>query len=183
MRNTATGFGWLTIAWHWLDALAIIGLFAIGFYMVDLTYYDALYKPLPIIHKSIGVLMMFWFPLRLLWRLANPKPGPVEGVTPTEDLMAGLAHRFMYALIAVILLSGYLIPTAAGAGISVFDWFTVPAFVTGITNQEDYAGAVHRYAAYALIGLVVLHASAALKHHFINHDNTLRRMLGLSDQS
>lgn len=183
MRNTSTRFGWVTIAWHWLDAVAIVALFAIGFYMVELTYYDALYKPLPMIHKSIGVLMMLWFPLRFVWRLTNPRPAPVDGITPAEHLLAKIAHRSLYLLIAVVLVSGYLIPTAAGAGISVFDLFTLPAVVSGFANQEDVAGAVHRYAAYALIALAVLHASAALKHHFINHDNTLRRMLGLSDQS
>ena len=59
----------------------------------------------------------------------------------------------------------------------------VPATITGIPDQEDIAGLVHRYLAYALIALVVLHAVAALKHHFINHDNTLRRMLGMSDKA
>ena len=182
MRNTPTRFGWLAIAMHWIDAIVIVALFSIGFYMVDLTYYDALYKPLPEIHKSLGMLMLFWFPLRFLWRLSNPKPAPVEGISPAEQNMARLAHLAMYLLIAVVLISGYLIPMAAGAGISVFDLFTVPATISGIANQEDVAGVIHRYVAYALIGLVVLHASAALKHHFINHDNTLRRMLGMSDK-
>ena len=183
MRNTSTRFGFLTIFLHWLDALVIVALFATGFYMVELTYYDSLYKPLPFIHKSIGVLMMFWFPLRLVWRLANPVPDPVQGLTPAEHQLARTAHRALYLLIAVVLISGYLIPTASGAPVSVFDLFSIPATISGIANQEDTAGAVHRYAAYALIGLVVLHASAALKHHFINHDNTLRRMLGMSDKS
>ena len=121
MRNTSTRFGWVTIAWHWLDAIAIAALFAIGFYMVELTYYDSLYKPLPIIHKSIGVLMMLWFPFRFVWRLINPSPDPEPGMTPTEHLLAKLAHRTLYLLIAIVLISGYLIPTAAGAGISVFE--------------------------------------------------------------
>lgn len=183
MRNTATRFGLAAIVWHWLDAIVIVSLFGIGFYMVELTYYDSLYQPLPIIHKSIGVLIMLWFPLRFLWRLANPSPSPADGITPAEHLLAKLAHRMMYLLIAVVLISGYLIPTAAGAGISVFDLFTVPAVVTGIANQEDVAGTVHRYGSYALVGLASLHAAAAFKHHFINRDNTLRRMLGLSDKS
>ena len=92
-----------------------------------------------------------------------------------------MAHVAIYLAISVVLISGYLIPTAAGAPISVFDLFSVPALVTDVTNLEDTAGLVHRYAAYALIGLVSLHAAAALKHHFINRDNTLRRILGMSD--
>ena len=182
MRNTSTTYGWVAIFLHWLDALIIILLFAIGFYMVDLTYYDSLYKPLPFIHKSVGMLMLFWFVFRVFWRLTNTSPAPVEGLTKKEHLMAKLAHRGLYWLIGIVLISGYLIPTAAGAGVSIFDLFSIPALVSGIPNQEDLAGVVHRYVAYALIALMILHAAAALKHHFINHDNTLRRMLGMSDR-
>ena len=182
MRNTSKAYGLVAIFLHWLDALIIILLFAIGFYMVDLTYYDSLYKPLPFIHKSVGMLMVFWFLFRIFWRVTNVSPDPLDGTTPSERTLAKLAHRGLYLLITIVLVSGYLIPTAAGAGISVFDLFSIPATITGIPNQEDLAGAVHRYVAYALIALVALHAAAALKHHFINHDNTLRRMLGMSDK-
>ena len=180
LRNTQSRYGLVAIVFHWLDVLAIVSLFAIGFYMVDLTYYDALYKPLPFIHKSVGILMFFWFVGRVVWRLANPRPDAVEGVKPVEHQLATMAHVAIYLAISVVLISGYLIPTAAGAPISVFDLFSVPALVTDVTNLEDTAGLVHRYAAYALIGLVSLHAAAALKHHFINRDNTLRRILGMS---
>ena len=183
LRNTAAAYGLVAIVFHWLDVIAIVGLFAIGFYMVDLTYYDSLYKPLPFIHKSVGMLMLFWFILRVIWRLANPKPIAAEGVKPVEHLLAGFAHLAIYLLIAVVLISGYLIPTAAGAPVSIFDLFSIPATVTSIPGQEDIAGATHRYAAYLLVGLAVVHAAAALKHHFINRDNTLRRMLGMSDQT
>ena len=74
-------------------------------------------------------------------------------------------------------LSGYLISTADGRGIEVFNWFEVPGLGSFIENQEDLAGQVHEYAAYILIGLSSLHALAALKHHFMNKDNTLKKML------
>ena len=57
IRNTRQNYGWLAIALHWLMALVIVGLFGLGFYMVELTYYDPLYKRLPDIHKSIGILL------------------------------------------------------------------------------------------------------------------------------
>ena len=182
MRNTPARYGLIAVFLHWLDALVIILLFGIGLYMVELTYYDSLYKPLPFFHKSLGMLLMFWFAFRVFWRLTNPSPAPVPGTRPIENRLAKLAHWAMYLLIAIVLISGYLIPTAEGAPISVFDLFSVPAAISGIPGQEDTAGWVHRYLAYALISLVVLHASAALKHHFINRDATLRRMLGMSDK-
>jgi cytochrome b561 len=75
------------------------------------------------------------------------------------------------------MLSGYLISTADGRAIDVFNLFSVPALVSGFDNQEDIAGLVHQIIAYSLIALVVLHALAALKHHFIDRDRTLKRML------
>ena len=76
------------------------------------------------------------------------------------------------------MMSGYLISTADERGISVFGLFEVPGFGSLIDNQEDLAGVVHKYAAYLVIGLTLLHAAAALKHHFIDKDETLTRMLG-----
>ena len=76
------------------------------------------------------------------------------------------------------MLAGYLISTADGRGISVFGWFDVPASITSIPEQEDVAGAVHFYLAWGLVILAGLHGLAALKHHFIDRDTTLLRMLG-----
>jgi cytochrome b561 len=69
--------------------------------------------------------------------------------------------------------------TAKGAPVAVFDLFSIPATIHGLPRQEDIAGALHTLIAYALIGLAGLHAAAALKHHLIDRDATLLRMLGL----
>ncbi len=182
-RNTERSYGWVAILLHWLDVLVIFSLFAVGWYMVELTYYDALYKPLPFIHQSVGILLAGWFVFRVAWRLANPSPEPEPGISAVQNLAAKVAHIGLYLMIAIVLLSGYLIPTAEGVAVSVFDIFSVPATITSLPTQADNAGWVHRYVAYALVGLASLHAAAALKHHFINRDNTLRRMLGRSDTS
>jgi cytochrome b561 len=79
----------------------------------------------------------------------------------------------------LIVISGYLISTADNSSISVFDIFQVPATITSIPEQEDIAGLVHEYLAYGIMGLTLLHVAAALKHHFIKRDNTLRKMLGI----
>jgi cytochrome b561 len=76
------------------------------------------------------------------------------------------------------MLSGYLISTADNRPIEVFGWFSVPATITSIPEQEDVAGLVHLVVASTLIGLVMLHAAAALKHHFIDRDRSLVRILG-----
>jgi cytochrome b561 len=77
------------------------------------------------------------------------------------------------------MVSGYLISTADGRGVSVFGWFTVPATLHGIDGQEDVAGVVHLTLASTLVAVALLHAGAAFKHHFIDRDRTLKRMLGM----
>ena len=179
LRNNEDQYGWVTIVIHWLMAVVVLGMFAVGWYMVDLTYYDELYKTLPEIHKSIGILLVFVLLLRLVWRWSNPSPRPLSR-KPLEIAGARYAHLLMYFLLGFIFASGYLISTAEGAPIYVFDWFSVPATITSIPEQEDIAGVIHEYLAYVLMALVAVHALAALKHHFVNRDNTLRRMLGIS---
>jgi len=74
--------------------------------------------------------------------------------------------------------SGYLISTADGSSISVFDWFEVPSVTGQIKGMEDTAGTVHYWSTWAIVGLAAVHAAGALKHHLLDRDRTLRRMLG-----
>lgn len=76
-------------------------------------------------------------------------------------------------------ITGYLIVTAGGRGLDVFDWFVIPS-VLEQDGLEDIAGEVHEIIAFIIIGLAAFHALGALKHHFIDKDETLRRMLGKS---
>ena len=88
----------------------------------------------------------------------------------------------LYLILFAIIISGYLISTADGQPISVFDWFSVPAVSQGKGNKLDLAGDVHLYLAWAVVVLSLLHAAGALKHHFIDKDITLKRMLGIKTQ-
>ncbi len=180
LRNTSGSYGWIAIILHWLVAVAVIGLFALGLYMTGLSYYDPFYRQGPFIHKSIGILLFMLVAFRLVWRLINPRPAPVPTIKRWEHIGAELAHWGLYLLMFAVMVSGYLISTADGRAIDVFGWFSVPAWITGLPRQEDIAGAVHYWLAMVLIGLAVLHGLAALKHHFWDRDDTLRRMLRVS---
>lgn len=178
-RNKPDEYGWLAIALHWIAAIAIVGLFALGLWMTGLRYTDPWYNQAPDIHKSIGVLLIALIALRLLWRWTNPLPAFEPGMPDWERIAARGAHVLMYLLIVLVLASGYLIPTADGTWISVFGWFSTPPVVLGIERQEDLAGWVHYWSAWALIVLAAVHTLAALKHHFLDHDWTLKKMLGI----
>lgn len=159
---------------HWISAIVVIGMFAVGLWMVDLTYYSEWYQIAPHWHKSIGILLALLTLFRLLWKAMTKSPS-VEG-SKLEKVAAKSAHHLMYVLLFVLFISGYLISTEDGRPISVFGWFDVPGLGKFFENQADLAGQVHYYVAFVLIGLASVHALAALKHHFIDKDNTLRKM-------
>lgn len=177
LRNNDHSFGWVSITLHWLTALAVLGLFPLGLYMTTLTYYDPLYHQLPFIHRSVGVLLFIAIIARLAWRLGNPPPRPLPSHAAWERRLARVTHALMYALLIAVMVSGYLMSTADGHAVSVFGWFDVPATITSIPGQEDVAGDVHLLLAIALMVLVALHVAGALKHHFIDRDVTLWRIV------
>lgn len=146
--------------------------------MMGLDYYDELYNTLPAWHKAVGILFAGFMVLRFTWSLVNVKPDPLSGTGTLQKLLASAVHRLMLLLIAAIIVTGYLVPTANGEGIDVFGWFTIGALVQTHENQTDVAGKLHMYFAYALIALVAIHAFAALLHHFLYRDRTLKRMIG-----
>ena len=177
VKNTPQGYGLIAILLHWLMAAVIIGLFAVGLWMTDLNYYDPWYKTAPDWHKSVGVMLFGLWLVRLIWRTTNIKPRPLTSHKPWERTLAAVTHVVIYCLILLVVVSGYMISTADGRPLSVFGWFSIPAITTGIENQEDVAGEFHFYLACSLITLATLHAGAALKHHFLDKDSTLRRMI------
>jgi len=176
-RNTEETYGLIAVLLHWLVAAVVIGLFALGLWMVELTYYDTWYRRAPDLHKGVGVMLLLALLLRVGWRLINPMPRPEPG-PPLEQRIAVLMHALLYLLPFLVIASGYLISTADGRPLDVFGLFSIPATLTGLPSQADLAGDIHLVLAIALVSLAGVHALAALKHHFIDRDATLLRMLG-----
>jgi len=177
LRNSKQRFGWVSIVIHWLMALVIFGMFGLGVWMVDLNYYDDWYHRAPWVHQSIGILLLFLLVFRLGWRLTNPVP-EIMGAW-WERLIAIWVHRGHYVFMFAVIISGYLISTAYGRGVSVFDWFEFPALLAADKGRESTAGFIHMLLAWGFMGYIGMHAAAALKHHFIDKDSTLTRMLGI----
>jgi cytochrome b561 len=180
LRNTTQRFGIVSMVLHWSVAIVVYGMFALGLWMVTLSYYDGWYHQAPEIHKSIGILLMMGLVIRLIWRAVSPPPPPLKSYSRMTKIAAVVAHALLYLILFAILISGYLISTADGKPISVFGWFDVPATLSDAGVQADLAGQVHLWLAWSVVILSALHALAAIKHHFIDKDDTLRRMLGKS---
>lgn len=178
LRNSSSRYGWVSIFLHWGVALAVFGLFALGLWMVGLDYYSSWRKEAPDLHKSIGLTLLAIMLLRVLWRFISPPPPTLQSYSRMTRLGAKLGHSFLYLSLFAVMITGYLISTADGVGIPVFGLFEIPALISGLPDQADTAGAIHLYLAWALVIFSGLHALAALKHHFIDRDATLTRMLG-----
>ena len=181
LKNTALSYGLVAIFFHLFMALGVLSMFGLGLYMVELGYYDSWYKGSVALHKSIGICLLGVLILRLLWRIMNKKPlqpAAKTKIEQLEQLAAHWMHLALYFIMFLLMVSGYLISTADGRGILVFDLFEVSAISALIENQEDIAGEIHLILAWCLIVSVAVHTLAAIKHHVINKDDTLKKMLG-----
>lgn len=176
MKNSENGYGWPHIAIHWLVALTVLSLFIVGLWMVGLSYYSPWYHRAPMIHQSVGVILVAVTLFRLFWRRYAGTPVSLSNHKAWEKRIAKLTHGILYLLIISMVFSGYLIATAKGQPFSFFG-LPIPAVVTGIENLEHNAANFHEVIAFAIVIIAALHGLAAIKHHFIDKDITLKRML------
>jgi len=178
LKNSATGFGSVTIVLHWVMAVGIVGLFASGLWIERLDYYSELYQIVPHWHKSVGVVIVVLMLARLVWRVSHIYPAAIPTHKPYEKTLSKIIQWTFYAAVLSMFASGYFITTAKGQPLIIFGDVSIPALISSSANIEDIAGSMHKYSGFAIIGLAALHALAALKHHFIDKDTTLRRMFG-----
>lgn len=174
IKNSATHFGIVTIVFHWVIALLIIGLLALGLYMVNMSGWSAQKLKFYGWHKEYGLLVLFLAVLRIIWRLANDNP---ELALPwLEKIAARSMHWAFYIFMFAMPITGWLITSAAGLPASFFGLFTLPNLVAPDESNRILFEWIHQWLGYALIAAICLHVAAALKHHFINKDDILRRI-------
>ncbi|MGH8439091.1 MAG: cytochrome b [Pseudomonas sp.] len=178
LRNSSSRYGLVSIVMHWGVALAVFGLFGLGLWMMGLDYYSPWRKEAPDLHKSIGLVLLAVMLARVAWRFISPPPPALPNHGKLTRAASKAGHGLLYVGLFAVMIAGYLISTADGVGIPVFDLFEVPALVSNLPDQADVAGEIHFYLAWGLVIFAGLHGLAALKHHFIDRDATLTRMLG-----
>ncbi len=170
----------VAVALHWLIALSIIVMIPLGLFMGDLP--ADLKLDAYIFHKSLGILILALSLFRLVWRFLNPPPALPSHMKPFEKLGAKFSHWGFYFLIIAMPLTGWLMVSASKKYPTIFFWFSE---VPHLPMPEAYSGKeaaglfhdYHLYLAYGALVLLVLHVGAALKHHFVNRDTVLTRML------
>lgn len=174
LKNTNNRFGVIAILLHWVMALLLIGLLILGLYMVTVPISLEKLK-LYGWHKEYGLLALMLVIIRLSWRLANIMP--TLALPWWEKIAARTVHWAFYGFMFALPITGWLITSAAGLPASFFGLFVLPNLMSPDAHWMKIFQATHEWLGYGLLVTFVLHTSAALKHHFINKDNILRRML------
>jgi len=177
LKNTSNSYGRLTITLHWLMALMVIGMVTVGF-VVDGMSKGPNKDMILGLHISTGFIVLLLALFRWYWTISNATPKPLDGVTKAET---GMGHATKWLLMLAMIgmpLSGALMLMSFGKGINVYGLFEVPVLISENKDVGRLFGKLHGWGAYAISGVIVLHILGAIKHHFVNKDNTLNRMLG-----
>lgn len=164
------------IALHWLIALAIIGMVALGFYMTGLPLSPRKLQWYSW-HKWTGVCVLLLALFRLGWRISHRPPALPQHMNSLERLAAHAGHKMLYLLMFAIPLSGWLMSSAKGFQTVLFGVLPIPDLLERNPELGNLLAGVHGGLNVLLIAVVIGHAAAALKHHFIDKDDVLTRML------
>lgn len=179
LLNTESSWGWPAKLLHWAIALLVLGMLALGFFMVwavdDPLRAFRLYQ----IHKSFGVLVLALLLLRILWRLANHVPDLPASLRPWERATARATHLALYLCLLAMAATGWIMVSSSPLGIPtlVFGLFALPHPIPANAALSEAMETVHGLLAALLVVLVVLHVGGALRHHLVLKDDVLRRML------
>lgn len=184
LHNSERRFGTAAMTLHWLIAVCVIGLLAVGKIMtgesLDLATKFQLYQ----LHKSFGVLVFMLMVLRLCWRWTQTIPAYPATMQPWEKAGAHVSHWGFYLLLIVMPLTGWALVSAATFKVPTLLFGTIPLphlpFLENAADPkaaEDWTKWLHETLGWAIIALLLAHVGAALKHHFINRDDVLKRML------
>lgn len=175
IRNTTERWGHVSIGLHWVTAVLVLSLVAVGFLMQELPN-TPMKRDVYALHKSFGLTVLALTALRLGWRFVQPTPALPSALPPWQQWAARLGHFGLYVLLIAIPASGWAYNWASNFATPYFGWTLLDK--AGAVDRELKATAhlVHEWGVYALLALLVAHAGAAFWHHYQLKDRVLSRM-------
>ncbi len=176
LHFTARRYTAVAILLHWATVLLVLAVFVVGLGMVDLPETPERAARFDL-HRSLGMSVFLLVGARLAWRLFHSPPPPPASMPDWQQRAARVTHLMLYLLLVLIPVTGYLYSAARGAAIGFFGWVRMPSLLSASEPLAEALKTVHVTADYLLLALVALHSGAALKHHFLDRDDTLARML------
>lgn len=166
---------------HWLMAVLFFGLLGLGFYMQGLPFSPDKLKYYSW-HKWLGVIVFLLALIRLAWRVTHQPPALPSSMPRVMQIAAHAGHHMLYLLMFAIPLSGWLMSSAKGFQTVWFGVLPIPDLLEKDKLLGDLLQTVHVSLNYLFIAVLVGHIGAALKHHFIDKDDILTRMLPKSGE-
>lgn len=176
LRNTETHWGTVAITLHWLVVILIIGQLILAGVADDMPNSPAKFD-IFVWHKSLGLTVLLLVLARICWRLANPTPALPADTPPRERTLARLSHGLLYALLIAVPISGWIIADTSKIPFKLFFSIPTPDLVAANPGLHEAAEEAHEVLVTVLLVVAGIHLLAALRHHFIKHDDVLRRML------
>ena len=177
--NTARHYGAVAILLHWILAVLLCALVAMGLYMVSLpdAGFDRRKITLILYHKELGLAAFALAAIRVAWRVANVLPALVEQLPFWQKFAARFVHLGFYGLMLALPITGWVMSSAAAIPVSLFGLFNLPDLVAPSEPLFKLLVGAHQWLGYALLLCICVHAGAALWHHFVSRDDTLKKML------
>lgn len=175
LADTASGYGWISIALHWVTAIVVVTMLFIGSSIAGTE--PERRGEVVVLHTSIGIsayALLWW---RIVWRFRKGHPGPLPQQRRAFFLMGKYVHYAMLVAMACMLLSGPLMVWSQGDGIQVFGWFEIPTPVGPNHVARDFLHGVHVSAAGVIFVGLVLHLGGVYKHAAFDQDGTFMKML------
>jgi cytochrome b561 len=196
MIQTSTRYSKTAVVLHWLIAIFIVVMFAIGWFMADIpkegpkqSAYDLLDLGLYTwqlseevtartfyfnLHKSLGITIFALIAIRILWRITHKPPAFLTSYKAMERKVATGTHHLLYILMVAVPLSGLITGVTSKYGIK---WFGLD-LISGLANKpiHEAFAVVHEICTFIFLALIVLHVAGALKHKFVDKDETMKRM-------
>lgn len=162
---------------HWLMALLIGATFALGLTMVEIHGVTPTKLQYFSWHKWLGVTILGLACVRLLWRLTHATPAYPNIMPEWQKKIAGLLHGFLYAMFFSVPLAGYFYSLAAGVPVVYLGIFPLPVMMAPNPELKPILKELHEALSWLLMSGTSLHVLAALKHHFIDHDDVIKRII------
>ena len=128
-------------------------------------------------HKSIGITILALVLLRMTWRLANPTPSLPSHMKSWQRKMAHVSHALLYVVMVSMPVTGWIINSAANFPLKLYGLILLPSIAPADKSLQDIAELIHLTLFWLLAGLLLLHITGALWHHFFYRDDVLTRML------
>lgn len=182
MNTTITRYTNTAIALHWLVALLIFAAFPLGMYMHDLPLSPTKLQ-LYSYHKWMGMTVLLLAVLRVVWRATHTPPALPDSFPRWQQIASHATHQFLYVLIFVVPISGWLMSSAKGFKTVWFGVLPLPDLVAKNKALGDMLSSVHASLNYILLVLVLLHIAAVIKHRFIDRNDVMYRMLPTGGRS